>query len=181
MKYDNVIYDFIDRTRANLRLIEEHAAKAPQSDGKGLIEGNDREAKAFEVTQLVNSLLGLVVFPQQHYREQIPKEPLSKLEAMGWPKPLVKGEFPDDLNNLADLMRYVRNSIAHFNIEFTSSNNQTIDGIRVWNNRKENGKNGKEVENWSVFLQIEELKILVNKFVDLSLSLNKADQKREVL
>lgn len=173
MKYDNVIYDFINRTRANLRLIEEHSAKAPQSDDEGLIEGNDKEAKAFEVTQLVNSLLGLVVFPQQHYRDQIPEEPLSKLEAMGWPKPLVKGKFPDDLNNPADLMRYVRNSIAHFNIEFTSSNNQTIDGIRVWNNRN-------QVENWSVFLRIEELKVLVNKFVDLSLSLNKADQKQEI-
>lgn len=173
MKYDNVIYDFINRTRANLRLIEEHAAKAPQPSDEGLIEGNDKEARAFEVTQLVNSLLGLVVFPQQHYRDQIPKEPLSKLEAMGWPKPLVRGTFPDDLNNLADLMRYVRNSIAHFNIEFTSSNNQTIDGIRIWNNRS-------QVENWSVFLQIEELKVLVNKFVDLSLSLNKADQKQEI-
>ncbi|MDQ3399203.1 MAG: HEPN family nuclease, partial [Deinococcota bacterium] len=89
------------------------------------------------------------------------------------PTPLVRGKFPEDLRNLADLMRYVRNSIAHFNIEFTSSNNQTIDGIRIWNNRN-------EVENWSVFLQIEELKLLVNKFVDLSLSLNKADQKQEV-
>lgn len=172
MKYDNVIYDFINRTRANLRLVEEPAAREPQSDDGSLIEGDDKEAKAFEVTQLVNSLLGLVVFPQQHYRDQIPKEPLSKLEAMGWPKPLVKGTFPDDLNNLADLMRCVRNSIAHFNIEFTSSDNQTIDGIRIWNSRS-------QVENWSVFLQIEELKVLVNKFVDLSLSLNKADQKQE--
>lgn len=173
MKYDNVIYDFISRTKANLKLVEEHATQISQLKNIGSTEGSIKEVEAFEVTQLVNSLLGLVVFPQQHYRNRIPKVPLSKLEAMGWPTPLIKGEFPDDLKNLADLMRYVRNSIAHFNIEFTSSNNETIDGIKIWNNRD-------GVKNWSAFLKIEELTLLVDKFVDLSLSLNKADQKQKV-
>lgn len=173
MKYDNVLYDFISRTKANLEFIEKHATSLSEVNGEGKPELYSQEIKAFEVTQLVNSLLGLIVFPQQHYRNKIPKISLTKLEAMGWPAPLVEGEFLEDLRNLADLMRYVRNSIAHFNIEFTSSDNTLIDGLRIWNNRE-------GVENWSAFLQIEELKLLVDKFVDLSLSLNEADSKRKV-
>jgi hypothetical protein len=50
------IIDFARRTRANLEFIE--SAKRPD---------------VFEVTQLFNSMLGLLVFPQQSYIDRIPK------------------------------------------------------------------------------------------------------------
>ncbi len=50
MMYEEVIRDFAERTRAKLRAIEQLEA-----------EGRD----VYEVTQLVNSTLGHLVFPQQ--------------------------------------------------------------------------------------------------------------------
>jgi HEPN pEK499 p136 len=163
MEYQNLVIDFATRTKANLEIIERLASQ----DASLIIrnssgELDEEEVEAYEVTQLVNSLLGLVIFPQQRYFEKIPQTPLLQLEDEGWPKPLLNGQLPTDLNNLQDLMRYVRNSIAHFNIEFTSNNDRRINGIKIWNNRRGS-------KNWSASLKLEELKVLVAKFTDMML------------
>ena len=61
MMYEEVVLDFALRTRKNLEAIE-----ALQR----------LDAGVFEVTQQINSMLGLLVFPQQEYVESIPKTPL---------------------------------------------------------------------------------------------------------
>ena len=50
--YEDVIADFAKRTEANLQTIRRLAKEGGATP-------------AFEVTQLVNSMLGLLVFPQQ--------------------------------------------------------------------------------------------------------------------
>lgn len=101
MNYESVIRDFAQRTRTNLRTIEDFRASG---------------GKAYEVTQLVNSMLGLLVFPRERFIDQIPETSLDDLEAAGWPVPKVVGEFPQ-ARDLRQLIRYLRNAIAHFNIE----------------------------------------------------------------
>lgn len=61
MMYEEVIHDFAQRTRKNLKVIE-----SLQEAG----------LEVFEVTQLVNSCLGLLVFPQQNFVKKIPHTPL---------------------------------------------------------------------------------------------------------
>jgi hypothetical protein len=157
--------DFAARTQANLKIIERLA----KQDVLLLVNNPSDEidedgVEAYEVTQLVNSILGLIVFPQQRYYDQIPEIPLSQLEIEGWPKPLLQGEIPNDLNNLRDLMRYIRNSIAHFNIEFTSDSGGRINGVKIWNSRNNR-------RNWTASLQIDALKSLVEKFIALVVGL----------
>jgi HEPN pEK499 p136 len=70
MNYESVIRDFAERTRKNLRTINDLKAKG---------------VEVYEVTQLVNSMLGLLVFPRENFIDQVPQTSLSELEADGWP------------------------------------------------------------------------------------------------
>ncbi len=163
MMYEEVVRDFALRTRKNLEAIE-----ALQS----------LDAGVFEVTQLINSMLGLLVFPQQEYVESIPKTPLEELRRDGWPIPRVTGEF-QQVTDLNQLVRYLRNAVAHFNIVFIGDGENNIKVLRVWNMapvRNENGKmlrgqDGKIVEekNWEAELTVHQLRGIATRFIDLLL------------
>jgi len=64
MMYEEVIKDFAERTKQNLDVIEEL-----QQDG----------SEVFETTQLINSCLGLLIFPREEYLDKIPKTPNNNL------------------------------------------------------------------------------------------------------
>ena len=51
MNYEDVIADFATRTKKNLELIRR-------------LQAEDPESEIYEVTQLLNSMLGLLVFPK---------------------------------------------------------------------------------------------------------------------
>jgi hypothetical protein len=120
MEYINVVKDFAERTKRNL----DNIRKALQ---------NESQAQVCEVTQLLNSMLGLLLFPPQQYFETIPKIPLSDLEAKGWPKIKQSPDFPEKVSTLDRLMRYLRNAVAHFNMKFLTNDNHQISGVCVWN------------------------------------------------
>jgi len=142
---EHQIRDFADRTKANLALVRNCAGHGDRS---------------YEFTQLINSMLGLLVFPQQKYFKQIPKTPLSDLQAQGWPHPLVTGSFqaPKDLH---DLMRLLRNSIAHFNMQFITDQG-TLAGVRLWNTDPSTNK-----KTWQVEFTTEQLEDLTDRFLDM--------------
>ena len=164
MMYEDVVRDFALRTKKNLQIIERL-----RRDG----------SEPYEVTQLVNSMLGLLVFPQQEYIDSIPRTPLAELASAGWPIPTVRGSFaqPDDLNQL---IRYLRNAIAHFNIKFVGDGQNNIAGIRVWNMAPVKDKNGRMQrdsegriiarKNWEAELGVAELRGIAERFIDLLLS-----------
>jgi len=144
MNYESVIHDFAERTRKNLRIIEKLQAKGDE---------------AYEVTQLLNSMLGLLVFPRERFIDRIPQTSLGDLEAGGWPVPQVLGDFPQ-ARDLRELVRYLRNAIAHFNIEFIG---EKIQSVKVWNT-----KNGRTT--WKAEIGVEELRAIAERFTDLLLS-----------
>jgi len=117
VEYKNLVRDFAERTLKNLESIE-------------AVVRHDPHAEVFEVTQLINSMLGLLVFPQQRFFESIPETSLVELRSNGWPIPAMKGS-PPYAENLRDLMRCLRNGISHCNLEFTSDGHQ-LSGLRIW-------------------------------------------------
>jgi len=145
MNYNNLVLDFIDRTQKNLEFIEQAARF-------------EKDSQVFEVTQLINSLLGLIVFPRENYYENIPETPLAELEAQGWKIPAVSGQF-EQVKNLRQLMRYLRNAIAHSNLEF-DSDGVNLTGIRLWN-----CSHGKKT--WEVRWPLAELRDLTFRFIEL--------------
>lgn len=146
MEYQNeVIIDFARRTRANLEFIE-HAEKCGES--------------VFEVTQLANSLLGLLVFPREHYMERIPDTPLPELVEQGWPNVrTTHGQISP--NTLKQLMKMLRNGIAHCNVDFVVGEDRKITGIQVWN------KTNAGIKTWHAELTINDLRTIAIKFVEL--------------
>src|SRR5687768_3805915 len=117
VEYQTLIEDFARRTRENLRHIR-------QAQASGV--------DVYEVTALVNSMLGLLVFPQQRYVDSIPEISIEALSQQGWPIPRVVGDFPQ-VPNLRQLIRHLRNAISHFNISFMADGSGTLSGLIVWN------------------------------------------------
>ena len=153
MMYEDVIRDFAARTRTNLHAIEQLETA-----------GHD----VYEVTQLVNSTLGLLVFPQQKYFDQIPETPLADLKRDGWPVPkCLRG--PEQVQNLNQLIRYLRNAIAHFNIKFIGDGTNQLHLIRVWNENR-------GTKTWEAELSVTDLRGIAERFVELLLS---GDQRRD--
>lgn len=165
MNYTDVIRDFALRTRRNLEAIDAHDAS---------------HGETFEVTQLINSMLGLLVFPQQKYVDSIPKTTLAELGRTGWPIPKVRGEF-EQVKDLNQLIRYLRNAVAHFNIKFIDDGNNNIAVLRVWNMAPVKGRDGKfcrdddgkiiAQKNWEAELGVNELRGIADRFIDLLLEL----------
>lgn len=150
MEYMNVVRDFAQRTLDNLNFIQStKRSKSP--------------VEIYEVTQLMNSLLGLLVFPQQRYIDSIPQLPLEELKKCGWPIPRVVGDYPQ-ASDLRKLIRYLRNSIAHFNIEFISDEKHELHGLQVWNF----DPRIKET-TWKASITVEEIEMLARRFVELLL------------
>lgn len=147
MMYKDVIRDFAERTRLNLRAIERLKT-----------DGHD----VYEVTQLVNSTLGLLVFPQQEFVDRIPETPLTELVRDGWPVPRVR-HGADRVKNLNQLIRYLRNAIAHFNIQFVGDGRNEVSVLRVWN------ENPNGVKTWEAELSVTDLRGITERFIRLLL------------
>ena len=84
---------------------------------------------------------------------------LSDLEADGWPVPKVVGDFPQ-ARDLRELIRYLRNAIAHFNIEFIG---EKIQSVRVWNTKDKR-------TTWKAEIGLKELRAIAERFTDLLLA-----------
>ncbi len=140
----NDALEFARRTRKNLEYIEESRVK-----------------DVHVVTQLVNSLLGLVVFlKERQFVEHIKKLPLEKLMKDGWPQIRVtRGEC----NTLGDLVRHLRNAIAHGRLKF-SSDSRNINEVDI---RVEDYKRGQSTPCWCAMLNAGDLREFCAKLVDL--------------
>jgi len=150
MNYDDLVKDFAKRTLINLDYVQKQ-----QQAG----------IPVYEVTQLVNSLLGLLVFPREHWINKIPMKPLVDLVDDGWPKLEILYQNPRSVEckDLKQLTRYLRNAISHCNVKFIPGNDNYIDGLELWNISR--GK-----ENWRIRLSIPDLEIIARKFIALLLS-----------
>jgi hypothetical protein len=146
MMYEEVVRDFARRTKANLVAVERLRAS-----------GQD----VYEVTQLVNSMLGLLVFPQQEYMKRIPQTPLEQLRQEGWPVPEVRGGFRQ-VSDLRQLVRYLRNAIAHFNVQFLYDGESQIRGLRVWNEDEREKK-----KTWEAELSVNDIRGIADRFITL--------------
>ncbi len=94
---------FAERTKKNLLFVEQ-----------AFVSGDDVHV----ITQVVNSLLGLVIFPwERGFLDRIRNLLLTDLEKMGWPSwHLLEGKCV----TLGQLTRYLRNGTSHGHIQFSS-------------------------------------------------------------
>ena len=92
-------FDFVERTKHILNHYEQINLK----------EINDEK---YEITLFMNCLMGLVVFPQQIWFDNVPEDSLEK----NW---YIKNEHIKDISGdkrtLKNFARHIRNSVAHGN------------------------------------------------------------------
>ncbi len=134
---------FAERTRQNLNVIE-----SLQCLG----------VKAYEITQLVNSCLGLIAIPRQVCFENIPKTPLNELASEDWPIPNDEGGL-HPAPNLNELIIRLRNGIMHSHFEFSHDEQDEIKSLLVWDE-----KNHRKI--WQARFNIDELRMFLIKFSD---------------
>ena len=124
--YADLIVNFAERTIQNLNFLRAQASAG--------------DPNVFEVTQLWNSLLGLIVLPHERDYEgggmrHIPRTPMIELWSQDPPWPRITVSAPDH-ESLHDLVRDLRNAVAHFNVEFlTGPDNKPDDeitAVTVW-------------------------------------------------
>lgn len=137
--YNDVITDFAKRTMANLDFVHEQ-----------VLNGNE---SLFYVTQLWNSLLGLIVLPLETDKQdgggRIPETPMAELRSQGWPRLTTEGGT--DNETLRDLLWNLRHAAAHANVKFMPEGTERqIASVKLWNI-----KGGKRV--WEGKATVDEL------------------------
>jgi len=140
------VRDVMQRTMFNLQFIEDRQDK----DGP------------YEVTQLINSFLGALAHPWEHFRNELNQISLSDSAGQGWPQ--IKKERQTDVNlkNLGDLLRLMRNGIAHGNITFLPDERNQIRAVRLWNNNPQGNR------TWGTILTVDVMRSLLDRFVQLT-------------
>jgi hypothetical protein len=146
MQYREIVADFAQRTLDNLNLVQREARA-----------GNPR---AYEVTQLWNSLLGLIIAP--HELGVFPDIPLATLHAQGWPDITTGGSQPDTLK---DVVHRMRNAVAHFNVEFQVDEHRQIHSVRVWNvpPNQQHRPRSKQQHTWDGCLDLQQLEVFATR------------------
>ncbi len=142
--YADFVREFATRTRCNLEKIEaDHAA------------GVD----VYEVTQLINSLLGMLVFIQ--VKKKLPKTHLS--EIAGFPK--VDFILGKNLTEKFDkFIEFVRHAVAHGNVEAEAQGkgSKTITHLVFFNIPPR-----KQKENWRIKCSIDEIRWIAVHLTEL--------------
>lgn len=101
MDYKDFVLDFAQRTFDNLVLIEKLSKLEKPEDGK-----------AYEVTALINSFIGLLIFPQQEFYYSLPEQ---------FPNLCIKTAFEtkdsnypsDRIPTYKGMLRHLRNAVSH--------------------------------------------------------------------
>lgn len=145
------IADFAQRTLRNLDRVQAQASSGDEG--------------VYPVTQLWNSLLGLIVLPRERDLRRIPRIPMTELWSQGWPRLTAHGP---EHRSLRDLVNDLRRAVAHFNVEFTAGSDREITSVTMWTQDSDSG--GRPVpgsRRWEGRITVEELDRLARSIADL--------------
>jgi hypothetical protein len=109
VEYNDLVSDFAKRTLINLDHIKRHE-----------LAGDE---EAYFVTQLWNSLAGLIVLPREVELDRIQAIPMFELIAEGWPDITTSDWRPDTLPEFVVAMR---NAVSHWNVTFKAKPSHEI-------------------------------------------------------
>ncbi len=134
---------FAERTRENLEFI---------------LEASSRGQHVHAVTQLVNSMLGLVCFPWETVvLDRAKQVPFDTLPKDGWPQfNLTLGKC----DTLHDLLWHLRNAVAHGHMTY-SSDSLNPNEVEI---RFEDQKTKNSPVNWVASLRADDLKEFCHRF-----------------
>lgn len=126
-----------------------------------IIQARDQGADVHEVTQLVISLLGLIVFPwEAHALKELEAINLAKLHGEGWPDWDIQLDRAGDTKTLGKLIWHLRNAASHRRIQF-SSDNRELSQVTI---QFEDAPNPDVPANWRANISASQLKDFCHRF-----------------
>jgi hypothetical protein len=138
------VLDIMRRTMANLEFVE--ARSGPNGP--------------YEVTQLMNSFLGALAHPWEAMCNDLNALPLSEAAKRGWPEIGKERPTDEDPTSVGELIRLLRNGVAHGNVEFLPDGRGPIRALRLWNTRGNR-------RTWGAIVTVGNARNLLTRFVDL--------------
>ena len=141
--YDEFTKDFATRTLENLNCIE-----TAEKNGKN----------TYEVTQLINSFLGLIVFPQEQDKERIRRVSIKQEIIDDLCSGVLENTYTDQHKelNLENIVYHFRNAISHGRVEPHADRNKKISVLYFHDCSQK-----KQTENFRIKVEI----LLLRKFV----------------
>lgn len=127
----------------------------------------------YDVTQLINSAVGLIMIPHQRYYAKIDNSFISATTLQKLRNSIEQNTYPEDgsVIELRDIVKHIRNGIAHSAIYFESENSQLI-RVKIEDHRKKyTYKNTtKPAADFKIILNISELRAFMIEFSDAIIS-----------
>jgi hypothetical protein len=149
MEYKSLLKDFAKRTKANLDFIDQ--------------KSDSLQPRTFEITQLVNSFLGLLVLFDKQDANNIPKMLLSDVEKRGGFAIHEITKKPS--KDLRDFIHHLRNAFAHVNLSY-HSNMSEIESVTLQNIVPKTG-----ILYWQCCLSVPEIRFLLNLIYEIIMGL----------
>jgi hypothetical protein len=115
----------------------------------------------YEVTQLINSFLGALAHPWERYRDDLSAIKVSAGAEAPWPKIAKERHNDREPDSFGDLVRLMRNAMAHGNIDFLPAPSGDIRALRLWND--ERGR-----RTWGAVVQVADMRAFLAHFVKLA-------------
>ena len=157
--YQNLVNDYIKRTQANLEVVE-------------TIAKSGSESQVYEITQLMNSLFGLLIVPYERYKDKNEddiryvdgyQEIVNFINNIANKNKYYSDYYSDKRYKVTSFIRHLRNALAH------SGNNQVLYldkegkliGVIFCDNIKDD--NSGEEHEFCVELDFDSLKQIVKK------------------
>ena len=122
--YINQEYDFISRTKIIIEQYEK--AKIPKNE-------------KFEVTLLLNCLVGLLILPQQNWYDSLPTSIVSE-EEWGIGEQDISFMKQGETKNVKDIARHLRNSVSHYHFKAFKNEINDIEYIKFEDFNKQDSK-----------------------------------------
>lgn len=137
-------FDFINRTKS---IISQY------SDCK--------LSEKFEVTLLLNCFVGLLILPQQHWLNDLPNDIINE-KVWGIDPNTIKFIQDGETKSVANIVRHLRNSIAHYRFQAFKDDKFEISEINFQDFA------GKD-KSFEITISISKLNFFINKFSDFML------------
>ena len=118
-----------------------------------------RGSRVFEVTQLVNSFLGAFAHPWEEWRKELGGISIAEARKRGWPAAAADDLRDEIPQTLGQLLRLMRNSIAHGNIQYLKDQNNDIGAVFIWNETP-----GHRWRTWGATLDVSTLRRFLECF-----------------
>lgn len=171
MEYKDFEYDFVERTLRNIEWIEKQ---------NSIVKDDPTSMTFYEFTNLINQCLGLILLPSQFSNSTFLANFTQELTHYGVGDNIVNKIKGNKDKTLSNILRHLRNGIAHGHIQQYSVNNHDITDVRILDTDKGVVITSDDDAHTIIELNIEELRTFAIKVAEEYCRLKKEELNQAI-